>query len=100
MVTAHKHFLLHEEIVKVGPCIFQQGNPAKHKNKGPEWKVKKKKGKERKEKKHTSLWNIYLFSRILDIYSLGTFSSFSIKNLFLVINSATLAEVSEKLNFI
>lgn len=62
MVTAHKHFLLHEEIVKVGPCIFQQGNPAKHKNKGPEWKVKKKKRERTKRKEaHQSLEHLPFF---------------------------------------
>jgi len=59
---------------------------------------KKKKEKKRKET-HQSLEHL-LFARILGIFSLGTCSSFSIKNLFLAINSATLTAVSDKLNFI
>lgn len=93
MVTTHKHFLLHEEKVEVESCTVQQFWSAKYKNKGAEWKKKKI------EETHRSLEHI-LFARILGILSSGTFSNFSIKNLFLVINSATLAEVSDELSCI
>lgn len=96
MVTPHKHFLLREEMVEVGSCTFQQCYLAKHKNKGAKWKKKKNKRNKRKET-HQSLEHL-LFARIWGIFSLGTFSSFSIKNLFLVINSAALAELRDKFN--
>lgn len=61
---------------------------------------RKKKGKNEKKRNTPVFGTFTFFPRILDIYSLGTFSSFSIKNFFLVTKSATLVEVSEKLNFI
>lgn len=76
--------------MEVGSCTFQQCYPAKHKNKGAEWKKRKK----RKEL-HQTLEHLFV-ARTLGIFNLGTFSSFSIKNLFLVINNACLAEVSVK----
>lgn len=56
----------------------------------------KKKRNKRKETPQ-SLEHL-LFARILSIFSLGMFFNFSIKNLFLVINSAALAELRDRLN--